>query len=178
MEKANLILRECIQNIKKYPENPECIIDFNYEILIYDNGFVKITRVSNSPLNSGEFLSQILLETKYTADFFPIIVDYYKDILDNLNNNLPAKYVEEELLQITELLKIDSKFLRSINNYVEGLSRKNFCYKIENENLKIMNNNYRVDIKNLKTVIEEYKNSHNYEIQQLLTTIGKIYREI
>jgi hypothetical protein len=178
MKTQNIILHECIQNIKKYPEDSECLIEFNYEIFIYEDGNVKITREANQPLKSGDFVKQILLETNVNKEIYPIIVDYYKDILDNMNNNLPAKYLEDELLQIKDLLEIDHKFLRETNNRIECLSRKNFYYKIENENLKIMNNNYRVDIKNLKNIIEQHKNSHSYEIQQLLTTINKICREL
>lgn len=177
MENSNIILHEHIQNISKYPELTENTIYFNYEIFIYIDGNVKIIKETVNPVNNEERIKNILLETTCSKEMYPIVVDYYKDILDNLNTNLPAKYIEDELLQIKNIMEIDNKFLSDINMRFNSLIRKNFYYKMENENLKIMNNNYKVDITNLKNVIEHHKDNHNYEIQELLKTIEKICHE-
>lgn len=176
MEKTskNIILHECIENIQKYIECPDNLIAFNYEIIIYEDGNVLITREMNRPLNSGEIVKHTLLETFDSKEMYPLVVDYYKDILDNLNRNLPAEYIELELLKIKTLLEIDTRFIEDINYMVESLKKKNFYYKMENENLKIMNNNYKIDIKNLKKTIEEKEEYHSNEVKQLLSTINKI----
>lgn len=176
MEKTskNIILHECIENIQKYIECPDNKIAYNYEIIIFEDGNVKITREINRPLSSGEIVSHTLLETFDSKEMYPLIVDYYKDILDNLNRNLPSEYIEFELLKIKTLLEIDTRFVEDINYMVESLKKKNFYYKTENENLKIMNNNYKIDIRNLKKIILENQDNHSNEVKQLVNTINKL----
>lgn len=150
MEKKDIIFHEIIENICKYPEVTENKIYFSYEIFIFSDGNVKIIRQTHNTKNHEERTESILLETTHSKELFPIIVDYYSDVLYNLNTNLPAKYIEDELLQIKNILQIDKRFLNDINMRFNSLIRKNSFYKMENENLKIMNNNYRVEISNYK----------------------------
>jgi len=173
-KRKNIILHECIENIQKYIECPDNQIAYNYEIIIYEDGNVIITREMNRPLNSGEIVKHTILETFDSKEMYPLIVDYYKDILDNVNRNLPSEYVELELLKIKNLLEIDTRFVEDINYLVESLKKKNFYYKMENENLKIMNNNYKVDIRKLKNIIVENQDNHSNEVKQLIATINKM----
>jgi len=153
MENKDIIFQENIKNISKYPEVTENKIYYSYEIFIYSDGNVKIIRETITEKGDQERMKTILLETTFSKEMYPIIVDYYSDILYNLNTNLPAKYIEEELLQIKYILQIDKRFLSYINMRVNSLIRKNSYYKMENENLKIMNNNYRIEI-------SDYKNNY------------------
>jgi hypothetical protein len=164
MENSNLILHEYIQNICKYPELLDKSVHFNYEIFIYNDGNIKIIKETVNPINREERIENILFQTTSSKEIYPIIIDYYKDILDNLNTNLPAKYLEEELLQIKSVLNSDKRFLNDINMRFNSLIRKNVYYKMENANLKIMNNNYRVDISNLKKIIYELKNDSDLNV--------------
>jgi hypothetical protein len=159
MENKDIIFHEIIQNISKYPEVTDMKIYYNYEIFIYSDGNVKIIRetLNTNSISNEERTKNILLETTSSKEMYPIIVDYFSDILYNLNTNLPAKYIEDELLQIKNILQIDKRFLSDINMRFNSLIRKNSYYKMENENLKIMNNNYRLEISDLKNIIQQSK---------------------
>lgn len=149
MENKNIVFHETIENIFEYPEILDNKFFFNYEILIYFDGNIKIIKEVINRNNNEERTKKILLDIS-PKEIYPIIIDYYSDILHNLNTNLPSKYIEDELLHIKNILDIDNRFLNYINIRFNTLIRKNSYYKMENENLKIMNNRYRLEIMDYK----------------------------
>lgn len=176
LDRDNLLLHQHIKNIK---ENYECLGNtfyYDYEINIDANGNVLIERITNTiQLTNFKPKKEVFLEINDNIQIYPIILDIYTEILDNIHQ-LFKDPLEQQLKRIITLKNTDTLVIKTFQDQLNRCHNKMNNYKTSSEISKDLIKVYQTKIEEMKKIIDENKNTHDDEIKKLMDTISNIYR--
>ena len=169
-----------------YENNNKKTIDFDdnakYEIFVKKNKREKLKKAAKTALTIGGGLAAVKLGKAFydkNKDHLKFIADrgnqMYNDGKETYNTKI-APYLDPFLNKITDTIQdvMNSNFVRGYRNYYQdGVNDK-----LENIQGLLSNNPYKVDIKDLKSIIQnmetQVKDKDEFKVNELKKTIKDI----